>query len=98
MKFRLMRGIISIGMRHRAAGGGAPKLPYPYATANGLTGTGHKLNANIDAWLKAPDMQARWKEMGVTPLGGSTEVAAKFFASETVKWNRVIKAAGIRGD
>ena len=57
-----------------------------------------KLNADIDAWLKAPDMQARWKEMGVTPLGGSTEVAARFFASETVKWNRVIKAAGIRGD
>ncbi len=57
-----------------------------------------KLNTDIDAWLKAPDMQARWKEMGVTPLGGTTDVAAKFFASETVKWNRVIKAAGIRGD
>lgn len=57
-----------------------------------------KLNADIDAWLKAPDMQARWKEMGVTPLGGSPEAAAKFFASETVKWNRVIKAAGIRAD
>jgi tripartite-type tricarboxylate transporter receptor subunit TctC len=57
-----------------------------------------KLNADIDAWLKAPDMQARWRDMGVTPLGGSPEVAAKFFASETVKWNRVIKAAGIRAD
>jgi tripartite-type tricarboxylate transporter receptor subunit TctC len=57
-----------------------------------------KLNTDIDAWLKAPDMQARWRDMGVTPLGGSPEVAAKFFASETVKWNRVIKAAGIRAD
>lgn len=57
-----------------------------------------KLNGDIDAWLKAPDMQAKWKEMGVTPLGGPPEVAAKFFASETVKWNRVIKAAAIRAD
>ncbi len=57
-----------------------------------------KLNGDIDAWLKALDMQAKWKDMGVTPLGGSPDVAAKFFASETVKWNRVIKAANIRGD
>ena len=57
-----------------------------------------KLNGDIDAWLKAPDMQAKWKDMGVTPLGGSPEVAAKFFANEIVKWNRVIKAAGIRAD
>ncbi len=57
-----------------------------------------KLNGDIDTWMKAPDIQAKWKEMGVTPLGGSPEVAAKFFASETVKWNRVIKVANIRGD
>jgi len=57
-----------------------------------------KLNTDIDAWLKAPDMQSKWKDMGVTPLGGSSEMAARFFASETLKWNRVIKAAGIRGD
>ncbi len=57
-----------------------------------------KLNADIDAWIKAPDMQGKWKDMGVTPLGGAPEVAAKFFASETAKWNRVIKAAAIRAD
>jgi tripartite-type tricarboxylate transporter receptor subunit TctC len=81
-------------------------LPEYEATAWFTIGTGakvpadivRKLNADIDAWLKAPDMQAKWKDMGVTPLGGSPDVAAKFFASETVKWNRVIKAAGIRGD
>lgn len=57
-----------------------------------------KLNGDIDAWIKSPDMQGKWREMGVTPLGGSPEAAAKFFASEVVKWNRVIKAAGIRAD
>lgn len=57
-----------------------------------------KLNADIDAWIKSPDMQGKWRDMGVTPMGGSPETAAKFFASEIVKWNRVIKAAGIRAD
>lgn len=57
-----------------------------------------KLNTDIDAWIKSPEMQGKWRDMGVTPLGGSPEVAAKFFASEIVKWNRVIKAAGIRAD
>jgi tripartite-type tricarboxylate transporter receptor subunit TctC len=57
-----------------------------------------KLNGDIDAWIKSPDMQGKWRDMGVTPLGGSPEAASKFFASEIIKWNRVIKAAGIRAD
>ena len=57
-----------------------------------------KLNGDIDAWLKSADMQGKWREMGVTPLGGTPDVASKFFASEIVKWNGVIKAANIRAD
>lgn len=68
------------------------------ATAKMPLEIARKLNGDIDVWLKSADMQGKWKDMGVTPLGGSTDVAAKFFASETVKWNNVIKVAGIRGD
>ena len=57
-----------------------------------------KLNADMNAFLKAPEMQPRWIEMGVVPLGGSPADAEKFFVSEREKWNKVIKAAGIRGD
>lgn len=57
-----------------------------------------KLNADMNAFLKAPEMQQRWVEMGVVPLGGTPAEAEKFFASEREKWNKVIKAAGIRGD
>ena len=57
-----------------------------------------KLNADMNAFLKAPEMQPRWVEMGVVPLGGSPADAEKFFVSEREKWNKVIKAAGIRGD
>ncbi len=57
-----------------------------------------KLNADMNAFLKAPEMQQRWVDMGVVPMGGSPADAEKFFVSEREKWNKVIKAAGIRGD
>lgn len=57
-----------------------------------------KLNTDMNTFLKAPEMQQRWVEMGVVPLGGAPADAEKFFVSEREKWNKVIKAAGIRGD
>ena len=57
-----------------------------------------KLNADMNAFLKAPEMQQRWIDMAVVPLGGSPADAEKFFVSEREKWNKVIKAAGIKGD
>jgi tripartite-type tricarboxylate transporter receptor subunit TctC len=57
-----------------------------------------KLNADMNAFFKAPEMQARWIEMGLVPMGGSPADAEKFFVSEREKWNKVIKTAGIRGD
>ncbi len=57
-----------------------------------------KLNADVNAVLRAPEMQARWQEMGLTVLGGSPEQASRFFVSETEKWNKVIKAANIKAD
>jgi tripartite-type tricarboxylate transporter receptor subunit TctC len=57
-----------------------------------------KLNADMNAFLKAPEMQQRWIDMAVVPLGGTPADAEKFFVSEREKWNKVIKAAGIRAD
>jgi tripartite-type tricarboxylate transporter receptor subunit TctC len=57
-----------------------------------------KLAADTDAVVKAPDLQQRWVELGITPLGGTAEDAVKRNAVETEKWTRVIKAAGIRVD
>jgi tripartite-type tricarboxylate transporter receptor subunit TctC len=57
-----------------------------------------KLNADMNAFFKAPEMQARWIEMGLVTMGGSPADAEKFFVSEREKWNKVIKIAGIRGD
>ena len=57
-----------------------------------------KLNADMNAFFKAPDMQPRWIDMGLVPIGGSPADAEAFFVSEREKWNKLIKAAGIRGD
>jgi len=57
-----------------------------------------RLNADMNTFLRAPDIQSRWVDMGVVPLGGTPEEAEKFFVSERVKWNKVIKASGIKVD
>ena len=57
-----------------------------------------KLNADLDAVIKAPDVGTRLTESGITPLGGPPEAAVKRNAVETEKWTRVIQAAGIRVD
>lgn len=57
-----------------------------------------KLNADLNAVLKSPDMESRWHDLGVTIVGNTPDFAAKYFAAETEKWNKVIKAAGIKAD
>jgi tripartite-type tricarboxylate transporter receptor subunit TctC len=57
-----------------------------------------KLNADIDRVLRMPEVQARWNELGVTPIGGSPEEAARKNAAEAERWTKVIKAAGIRAE
>ena len=57
-----------------------------------------KLNADLDAILKSPELTPRWAELGLAPLGGSPEAALKRNAVETATWTKVIKAAGIKAD
>jgi len=57
-----------------------------------------KLNVDLNAMLGAPEMQQRWKDLGITKVGDTPEFAAQYFARETEKWNKVINAAGIKAD
>lgn len=58
----------------------------------------NKLNAEINAVLKAPDLLERWAALGVVALGGSPADAVKRNQTETTKWNAVISAANIKVD
>jgi tripartite-type tricarboxylate transporter receptor subunit TctC len=55
-----------------------------------------RLNADARKVLTLPAVQARLRQLGATPVGGTVAESRAFFASETEKWNRVIQAANIR--
>lgn len=74
----------------------------PWYTISVASGTPaaivNKLNAEINAVLKAPDLVQRWDGLGIVPLGGSPAEAQKRNEAETAKWGAVIKAANIQLD
>jgi tripartite-type tricarboxylate transporter receptor subunit TctC len=57
-----------------------------------------KMNADIRKILQQPDVVARFKGLGAVIVGNSVVDAKSFVAKETMKWNSVIEAAGIKID
>jgi tripartite-type tricarboxylate transporter receptor subunit TctC len=55
-----------------------------------------KLNTEIVAILKNPEMNERLSRIGADPVGNSSAEFRKFIQSEIEKWRRVIRAAGIK--
>jgi tripartite-type tricarboxylate transporter receptor subunit TctC len=55
-----------------------------------------RLNKEAVAALANPTVAARFKELGITPVGSSPEVFRSFVASETQRWGKVAKDAQIR--
>jgi tripartite-type tricarboxylate transporter receptor subunit TctC len=57
-----------------------------------------RLNAELVAILKDPDIVARFKQLSTDPVGNSPEEFAAFVRVELDKYARIIKAAGIKLD
>lgn len=57
-----------------------------------------KLNKEVNAILAEPAMKARIAEMGGVTLTGSPADFGRIIASETEKWEKVVKFAGARVD
>jgi tripartite-type tricarboxylate transporter receptor subunit TctC len=57
-----------------------------------------KLYQQVSEILKSPDMVARLADLGAVPGGESPEKFAAFIKSETAKWTKVIKDAGIAAE
>src|SRR5262245_10692891 len=55
-----------------------------------------KLNKEINAGLVDPKLKARFADLGAAAFPGSSSDFAKFIATETEKWAKVIKFANIR--
>jgi tripartite-type tricarboxylate transporter receptor subunit TctC len=57
-----------------------------------------RLNAEFVRAIKSPDLRERLIAAGADPVGNAPEQYATFVQNEIVKWARVIKAAGIKGE
>jgi tripartite-type tricarboxylate transporter receptor subunit TctC len=57
-----------------------------------------KLNQEIDAILKTPEMKAQFDQQGAEPVGGKPEVLADLMKGEIEKWAKAVKASGARID
>jgi tripartite-type tricarboxylate transporter receptor subunit TctC len=68
-------------------GMGAPKGTPPEVV--------NKLNAQINAALADPNIQARLADLGGTVMAGTPADFGKVIADETEKWTKVVNAVGI---
>ena len=57
-----------------------------------------KLNAEINAALKLPDVRTKLEAAGIEIQGGTPQAYAELIKSDLVKWGKVVKAAGIEAD
>jgi tripartite-type tricarboxylate transporter receptor subunit TctC len=57
-----------------------------------------RINAEIDAALKDPQLSDKILQLGAVPEGGSPQDVAAFLRDETAKWKRVIETADIKID
>ncbi len=56
-----------------------------------------RLNKEINAALRTPEMQKRFAGDGLVPGGGTSEELGNFLRAELTKWGALIKEAGIQG-
>jgi tripartite-type tricarboxylate transporter receptor subunit TctC len=57
-----------------------------------------QLNREIVAALSSAEMKERLKTLSAKPIGGTPDEFARFFADETKRWAKVVKASGARVD
>ena len=57
-----------------------------------------RLNAEIDAVVKAPEMAAKLRDLGSEPAGGSIQNFERRISSDLDKWGRIIREMNIRAD
>jgi tripartite-type tricarboxylate transporter receptor subunit TctC len=64
-----------------------PKTPAPIIA---------KLNRAVNDTINEPDTKTRFRQLNLTPVGGSPQDMAKLKKEETERWTKVIRDAGIQ--
>ncbi len=55
-----------------------------------------KLSAGINDALRAPDLQARFKQLNIEYRQNTPDEFRTFVADETGKWGKIVREAGIK--
>jgi tripartite-type tricarboxylate transporter receptor subunit TctC len=58
----------------------------------------HRLNADINAGLKSPELQDRFKKLAAEAMPGTPEDFAAFIVREVPKWQAMAKLAGVKAE
>jgi tripartite-type tricarboxylate transporter receptor subunit TctC len=56
----------------------------------------NKINADINEVLRAPEMLPHLAEWSAEAVGGTPQATAVYMRAEVERWNKVIKAAGVK--
>jgi tripartite-type tricarboxylate transporter receptor subunit TctC len=56
----------------------------------------NKINADINEVLRQPEMLPRLAEWSAEAIGGTPQATAAYMREEVERWNKVIKAAGVK--
>src|SRR5258708_40080551 len=55
-----------------------------------------KINADINEALRAPEMLPHLAEWSAEAIGGTPPASAAYLRQEVERWNKVVKAAGVK--
>ena len=58
----------------------------------------NRLSTETQKAINESDIKDRFNQIGIEPVGGTPEQAAKFLDAEIAKWAKVITAAGVKAD
>ena len=56
------------------------------------------MNEDINKVLLMPDVMEKFEQYGAEDGGGSPEKFASFIQTESVKWAKVVKEAGVKAE
>jgi tripartite-type tricarboxylate transporter receptor subunit TctC len=58
----------------------------------------NRLAAEVGKAVNSSDIKSKFEQIGIEPVGGTPEEAAKFLDDEIAKWAKVISTAGVRAE
>ena len=85
-----------------AEAGGPPLLASTWVMFLAPAGTPreivNKLSQAVSDAVKSPEVSGKLNDLGIIPVGNTSDQAARFLADEIAQWGRVISTAGVKTD